>query len=195
MVGSVGGTVTFTCNADGVPLPVITWSSDSDGTLEQGDTGVTITNNAVGMTRQSQLMVMDLEDNDFQNYTCTAANEFGSDDVTAILGTCACMCTCVFVYVQCVCMCMRVHVCLCVCLHAHMCVCMLMSMHVYVCVCLCMHSVRAYMRACVCMHICVYLRVRTCVLCVCVVRACMHACVCVCVCVCVLGLQFLMMHV
>ena len=85
--GNVGGTVTFTCNADGVPLPVITWSSDSDGTLEQSDAGVTITNNAVGMTRQSQLMVMDLEDNDFQNYTCTATNEFGSDDVTAILGS------------------------------------------------------------------------------------------------------------
>ena len=87
MAGNVGGTVTFTCNADGVPLPVIIWSSDRDGTLEQGDAGVTITNNAVGMTRQSQLTLMNLEDNDFQNYTCTATNEFGSDDVTAILGS------------------------------------------------------------------------------------------------------------
>ena len=86
MASKVGETVTFTCNASGIPLPDITWSSDNDGTLAQDDR-VTITNDVVDMMRQSQLTIMNLENNDFQNYTCTAQNEFGSDNETAILGS------------------------------------------------------------------------------------------------------------
>ena len=87
MAGNVGEDVTFTCNADGVPLPDITWSSDSDGTLAHDGVEVIITNDAVGMTRQSELTLINLEDSNFQNYTCTAANAFGSDVETAVLGS------------------------------------------------------------------------------------------------------------
>ena len=40
-----------------------------------------------GSSLQSTLTLSNLQDNDFDNYTCTATNMFGSDKVTALLGS------------------------------------------------------------------------------------------------------------
>jgi len=70
--------VTFTCIATGVPLPDITWSSDSNSNII-GQPNVKINNIVDGTTRESQLTLTSLQANDFQNHTCNATNQFGSD--------------------------------------------------------------------------------------------------------------------
>ena len=76
----------FTCNATGVPLPNITWSSDTSSVImDQGD--IMIEDSVDGLIRESQLIIMDLKAADFQNYTCNATNMFGSDNATALLGS------------------------------------------------------------------------------------------------------------
>ena len=72
----------FTCTATGIPLPTITWSSDSRNSIKA--TGDIVIN---GTTRLSTLTLSSLQDDDFDNYTCTVTNMFGSDNVTALLGS------------------------------------------------------------------------------------------------------------
>ena len=163
VASKVGESVTFTCNATGEPLPDITWSRDSGGVIMEQPGDIMITNITDGMTRQSQLMLINLKDSDFQNYTCNASNRFGSDSATALLGSE--LLPFVFVFV-CVCVC--VYVCMCVCV----CVCM--------CTCMCVH-VCVYMYVCTC--VCVYMYVCTCVcLCTCVCE-CVYMCAYVCTCI------------
>ena len=69
----------FTCNATGVPLPSIMWSSDGP-IMPQFDMATD-----GGLVRQSQIMLSNLQLEDFENYTCTAMNEFGSDSEMALL--------------------------------------------------------------------------------------------------------------
>ena len=83
----LGEDVIFTCNATGVPLPNITWSSDSSDVIMDQDDNIMIVDSVDGLTRESQLMIMDLKAADFQNYTCNATNMFGSDNATALLGS------------------------------------------------------------------------------------------------------------
>ena len=80
--GTLGGSVLFTCTATGIPLPTITWSSASRSSIEA--TGDMVIN---GTTRQSTLTLSNLQDDDFNKYTCTASNMVGSDNVTALLGS------------------------------------------------------------------------------------------------------------
>jgi len=84
----IGDMMTFTCIASGVPLPDITWSSDSNSNITAQLDDVMINDNIVnGTMRQSQLTLTDLQVNDFQNYTCNATNQFGSDSETVLLGS------------------------------------------------------------------------------------------------------------
>jgi len=82
MARTIGDNATFTCTATGIPLPTITWSSDSRNSIEA--TGDIIMD---ADTIVSMLTLSNLQDSDFENYTCTATNMFGSDDVTALLGS------------------------------------------------------------------------------------------------------------
>ena len=77
----IGESVMFTCNATGVPLPNITWRSDSNDTITPQSDEVTDD----GMVRQSQIMLSNLQLGDFEIYTCTATNEFDSDSEMALL--------------------------------------------------------------------------------------------------------------
>ena len=81
--GVVDDSVMFTCTATGIPLPTITWM-DQDGNMVDTASSVDIGD---GITRQSTLTLSNLQDDDFDNYTCTATNIFGSDSVTALLGS------------------------------------------------------------------------------------------------------------
>ena len=72
---SLGESVIFICNATGVPLPIITWSSDSRSAIMPITDMVT----DGGLVRQSQIMLSNLQLGNFENYTCTALNEFGND--------------------------------------------------------------------------------------------------------------------
>jgi len=78
----LGKSVTFTCTATGNPRPDITWT-DQDGNMV-GMTSDMVIN---VITIQSTLTLSNLQDEDFDNYTCTATNIFGSDSVTALLGS------------------------------------------------------------------------------------------------------------
>ena len=78
--GVLDGSVMFTCTATGIPLPNITWM-DENNILMGSDMVIN------GTTIQSTLTLSNLQDDDFDNYTCTATNMFGSDDVTALLGS------------------------------------------------------------------------------------------------------------
>ena len=82
IVDTLEGSVTFTCTATGIPLPNITWSSDSNDSI------AATSNKILGnITIQSNLTLSVLQRDDFMNYTCTAVNEFGIDSRTAVLGS------------------------------------------------------------------------------------------------------------
>ena len=78
----INNNATFTCTATGIPLPNITWTDQDGNTV--GITSDMIIN---GTTILSTLTLSNLQDDDFDNYTCTATNIFGSDDVSALLGS------------------------------------------------------------------------------------------------------------
>ena len=78
--------VIFSCTATGVPLPDITWS-DPDMTDIQVQTNDDM---VIDDTRQSEITVSGLQIDDFGTYTCTATNEFGSVNATALL-ECKCI--------------------------------------------------------------------------------------------------------
>ena len=84
IAGRTEESVTFICNATGLPLPSITWSSNSSSSIpvQSGDDVV-----IDGTTRQSQITLSNLQLDDFQNYTCTATNQYGNDSETALLGS------------------------------------------------------------------------------------------------------------
>jgi len=76
----MGDNVTFNCTATGIPLPTITWMNESI-TLMDSDVIIDST------TILSTFTLSNLQDDDFDNYTCTATNVFGSDNVTLLLGS------------------------------------------------------------------------------------------------------------
>jgi len=77
----LGESVTFTCTATGNPRPDITWT-DQDGNM------VGMTSDIVNTTSiQSTLTLSNLQDENFDNYTCTATNMFCNDSAIALLGS------------------------------------------------------------------------------------------------------------
>ena len=67
----IGGEVTFTCMATGIPLPTITWM-DQDGVINASNETILDM-----ITVYSQIIIPDVQMEDFTTYTCTAMNLFG----------------------------------------------------------------------------------------------------------------------
>ena len=78
----IGDNVMFSCTVTGIPIPTITWSSDRKYSIEATDDIIVDANIKV-----STLTLSNLQVDDFDNYNCTATNMFGSDNITALLGS------------------------------------------------------------------------------------------------------------
>ena len=76
----LGGDVTFTCMAIGIPAPIITWSSGSTDNIPA------TSNTVSGESTSSTLTLNNLILSDFnQSYTCNASNEYGATSRSAVL--------------------------------------------------------------------------------------------------------------
>jgi len=80
--GMINDSVMFTCTATGIPLPTITWMDENNNMILMGSDMV-----IDGTIIVSTLTLSNLQDDDFDSYTCTATNMFDSDNVTALLGS------------------------------------------------------------------------------------------------------------
>ena len=76
----LGGEVTFTCTAIGVPAPIITWSNEVNGTINA------TSNITMDTSTTSILTLTNLTASYFnQSYTCTASNIHGMTNSSAVL--------------------------------------------------------------------------------------------------------------
>ena len=82
--GVIDGSVTLTCTATGNSLPNITWRS-SNGDISKAATSDLVLDK--NYTIQSTLTLTNLQVDNFTNYTCSAVNEYGSQNVAAVLGS------------------------------------------------------------------------------------------------------------
>ena len=70
----------FTCTATGIPLPTISWSSDTGGDI------TTIAQTMSNMTTiYSEINITNVQMDDFTTYTCTAENQFVSVTAATML--------------------------------------------------------------------------------------------------------------
>ena len=63
----IGERVSLQCEADGVPLPIITWKKPDESNI-----------NSVRAAKSTVEVLMQ-SDTDFGNYTCEAVNDVGAD--------------------------------------------------------------------------------------------------------------------
>ena len=75
----LGLDVTFTCNATGIPIPIITWSSDNMADI------IPSSFTRVDNTILSEILVANIGMEEFVNYTCTAMNLFDTVNASAPL--------------------------------------------------------------------------------------------------------------
>ena len=79
-----GGTVSFTCEATGEPVPTISWYFNS-ALLDNGAKH-TISETSVNTTTiSSTLTIMSVESSDVGTYTCNATNVISSDTSSGVL--------------------------------------------------------------------------------------------------------------
>ena len=76
----LGGSVVFTCLATGIPIPTISWSSDIDPMIEPNNT-VIFDDNSI----MSEIVVDNIQMEDFVNYICSAMNQFNTVNASAAL--------------------------------------------------------------------------------------------------------------
>ena len=80
----------FTCEADGVSIPVITWwrreLSNNLTQLSSDGINITILNRSLdSRTIQSNLTILQPQPRDAAEYVCVATNEIRSDTTSAVL--------------------------------------------------------------------------------------------------------------
>ena len=79
-----GGTVSFTCEATGEPVPTISWYFNS--ALLINGAKHTISETSVNTTTiSSTLTIMSVESSDVGTYTCNATNVISSDTSSGVL--------------------------------------------------------------------------------------------------------------
>ena len=72
-----GGIASFTCQADGDPLPTISWYFNG-APLDESNT-------AKYMITERQLNIMSVQSSDVGTYTCNATNVVSSDTSSGVL--------------------------------------------------------------------------------------------------------------
>ena len=85
--GNEGATASFTCQATGEPVPIITWYyNDSVAVNETDAMKYTISVKVVNTTTiSSTLTIMNVESSDVGTYTCNATNVLSSDTSSGVL--------------------------------------------------------------------------------------------------------------
>ena len=74
-----GDTASFTCQADGEPLPTISWYFNG-APLDESDTfKYTIIDRDLDTSDMNVLNIMNVQSSDVGNYTCNATNVISSD--------------------------------------------------------------------------------------------------------------------
>ena len=76
----VGSTATFTCAAEGNPVPTFQWRYGESTLADNDKYDITATTSTL-----STLTVLDISLSDDGNYTCNVANDHGNDSASANL--------------------------------------------------------------------------------------------------------------
>ena len=82
MTQLLGGNVTFRCIATGIPLPTITWSSDNDDMIDPSLTKIMEDDNT---TILSEILLVNIQMENFVNYNCSAMNQFNTVNASTVL--------------------------------------------------------------------------------------------------------------
>ena len=78
-------TTSFTCRADGEPLPTISWYFNGVSLNESNAAKYTITQRQLPNSNSEILTIMNVESSDVGAYTCNATNVISADIGSAIL--------------------------------------------------------------------------------------------------------------
>ena len=80
-----GYTASFTCQADGEPLPTISWYFNG-APLDESDTSkYIITDRRLDTSVMNVLNIMNVQSSDVGTYTCNATNVVSSDTSSGVL--------------------------------------------------------------------------------------------------------------
>ena len=81
-----GGIASFTCQADGEPLPTISWYFNDAPLDESNMTKYTITKRQTSTTTISDILnISNVQSSDVGIYTCNATNVLSSDTSSGVL--------------------------------------------------------------------------------------------------------------
>ena len=80
-----GNTASFTCQADGEPLPTISWFFNSAPVDESNTAKYMITDRSLPHAIVDILTIMSVESSDVGTYTCNATNVVSTDSSSGVL--------------------------------------------------------------------------------------------------------------
>ena len=80
-----GDTASFTCQADGEPLPTISWYFNGAPLNESDTTKYTIKDRRLDTAVVDILNIMNVQSSDVGTYTCNATNVVSSDNSSGVL--------------------------------------------------------------------------------------------------------------
>ena len=81
-----GGIASFTCQADGDPLPTISWYFNGAPLDESNTAKYMITERQSSTTTNTDILnIMSVESSDVGTYTCNATNVVSSDNSSGVL--------------------------------------------------------------------------------------------------------------